>query len=251
MQSQKRKKAGKILLIIIAAVLLFSAAFFGFLLSKTDPAEQTVQAYQNTYSKTRITVAEDGGVEILPADRTENRPGIIFYVGALIEPEAYIPLLARLAEQGYPCFISDFAGSMAPMEPAAAEEIMRAHPEIGSWYLAGHSLGGVTASGFVDDHRDLAKGLILIASYTNRDLSGTDLSVISVYGDTDGVLNMEQVVERRSWYPADYEEHVIPGANHAQFGDYGKQDGDLEANITAGEQQAQTAEILLDWLSRH
>ncbi len=112
-------------------------------------------------------------------------------------------------------------------------------------------MGGLTASGYADDHRDTVDGLILIAAYTNRDMKDSDLPVLAVFGDTDGVMNKDLYDKRLAWNPADFEEHIIPGANHAQYGDYGKQPRDNDAKISAEEQQSQTAEIILDWLIRH
>ena len=140
---------------------------------------------------------------------------------------------------------------MAALEPKAADDIIAAHPEIKSWILAGHSMGGLTASGYADDHRDTVDGLILVAAYANRDMSDANLPVLAVFGDTDGVMNKGLYEKRKAWNPADFEEHIIPGANHAQYGDYGEQPRDNEAEISAEEQQSQTAETILDWLSRH
>ena len=140
---------------------------------------------------------------------------------------------------------------MAALEPKAADDIIAAHPEIKSWILAGHSMGGLTASGYADDHRDTVDGLILVAAYANRDMSDADLPVLAVFGDTDGVMNKKLYDKRLAWNPADFEEHIIPGANHAQYGDYGKQPRDNDAYISAEEQQTKTAEIILDWLNRH
>ena len=131
-----------------------------------------------------------------------------------------------------------------------AETIITEHPEIKTWYVAGHSMGGLTASGFAADHLDEVDGLILIAAYTNRDLTETAIPVLSIYGDADGVLNKELYDKRLSWYPENFEEHIIPGANHAQYGDYGEQPRDNDATISAEEQRAQTAAIMLDWLGR-
>ena len=133
----------------------------------------------------------------------------------------------------------------------SADDIISLHPEIKSWILAGHSMGGLTASGYADDHRDMFDGLILVAAYANRDMSDADLQVLAVFGDADGVMNKNLYDKRLAWNPADFEEHIIPGANHAQYGDYGKQPRDNDATISAEEQQAQTAAIILDWLNRH
>ena len=245
----KRKTVRRIIRIVLAVILVLSAVIVGMCLFNERPAVQTAAAYQSAYD-TVINIADDGSVEILPQNG-DAETGLIFYVGAQITPDAYIPLLARIAEQGYACFIPNLAFNMAALEPKAADDIIAAHPEIKSWVLAGHSMGGLTASGYVDDHRDAVDGLILIAAYTNRDMSDADLPVLAVFGDTDGVMNKSLYDKRLAWNPADFEEHIIPGANHAQYGDYGKQPRDNDAKISAEEQQAQTAEIILGWLDRH
>ena len=245
----KRKTIRRIILIVLSAVLVLSAVIVGMCLFNERPAVQAVAAYQNAYGDTIINIADDGGVEIL-SQRGNAETGLIFYVGAQIKPDAYIPLLARIAEQGYACYIPNLSFNMAALEPKAADDLISAHPEIKSWILAGHSMGGLTASGYVDDHRDTVDGLILVAAYANRDMSDANLPVLAVFGDTDGVMNKGLYEKRKAWNPADFEEHIIAGANHAGFGDYGKQPRDNDATIPAEEQQTKTAEIILDWLNR-
>ena len=48
-----------------------------------------------------------------------------------------------------------------------------------------------------------------------------------------------------------YTENVveIQGGNHAQFGNYGPQKGDLPAEISAQEQQAQTVAAIEDFIA--
>ena len=246
----KRKTVRRIILIVLAAVLVLSAVIVGMCLFNERPAIQTVATYQSTYGNTIISVADDGGVEIFPQS-VDADTGLIFYVGAQITPDGYIPLLARIAEQGYACFVPNLSFNMAALEPKAADSIIAVHPAIKSWILAGHSMGGLTASGYADDHQDTVDGLILIAAYANRDMSDADLPVLAVFGDTDGVMNKDLYDKRLAWNPTDFEEHIILGANHAQYGDYGKQPRDNDAKISAEEQQSQTAEIILDWLNRH
>ena len=250
-QVKSRRTVRKIIFGIIAVIILLSAVIVGMCLFNERPAVQSMAVYQDAYSDVRINTADDGGVEILPQSGEAPKTGIIFYVGAQIRPDAYTPFLARVAEQGYACFIPDLSFNMAALEPNAAEEIILAHPEIENWYLAGHSMGGLTASGFADDHRDEVDGLILVAAYTNRDLSDADLPTLAMFGDTDGVMNKGRYERGKALLPTDFEEHIIPGANHAQFGDYGKQPRDNGATISAEEQQTKTAEIILDWLNRH
>ncbi len=249
-KSAKRKAVRRTVLIIVAAMVLLSAVIVGMCLFNERPAVHTITEYQSTYCDTAINIAGDSGVEILPRNEVADT-GLIFYVGAQITPDAYIPLLARIAEQGYTCFIPNLSFNMAALEPKAADEIISAHPEIRSWILAGHSMGGLTAAGYADDHRDTVDGLIILAAYTGRDMSDAVLPVLSVFGDADGVINMSHYEERKAWLPAGFEEHILPGANHAQYGDYGKQPRDYDAGISAEEQKTQTAAIILDWLERH
>ena len=71
------------------------------------------------------------------------------------------------------------------------------------------------------------------------------MSYLSVYGTEDTVLNADAYEQGKAHWPADATEVVIQGGNHAQFGDYGRQQGDGEATLPAEEQQRQTAEAIL------
>lgn len=243
----KGKIVRNIVLIFLAIIVLFSAVIVGWSLFVSRSAVQTVATYQQNYSNAVINMKDDGSVEILPKNSTANT-GIIFYVGAQITPDAYIPLLSRLSEQGYSCFIPKIDFNMALIESKIAETIINEHPEISSWYMAGHSLGGLTAANFAADSSDKIDGVIMIAAYAGCDMSESKLPMLSVYGEEDGVLNKEMYEKRKEWNPADFEEHIITGANHAQYGDYGKQPRDNDASISAESQQKQTADIILKWL---
>ena len=251
-----KKKKGKIvlriLLIVLAVIIVGIGIAVASVMLTKRPAAKTAAEYAEAYRNADIAVTDNGSVEIRPAEGVEDRKtGIIFYVGAEIEPEAYIPLLAPLSEQGYSCFIPKMPGNVATFKAGEAGKIIDANGAIGTWYLAGHSLGGFTAAGYAKDHTDKIKGIIFVAAYTGTDLSDTDLKVFSVYGDTDTVLNRGRYDAALSWYPASFEEHVIAGGNHAQFGDYGVQPRDNEASISAEEQRNLTYEWISGWLEAH
>lgn len=59
------------------------------------------------------------------------------------------------------------------------------------------------------------------------------------------MLNPEKVKEAEQYLPAGSEICVIQGGNHAQFGNYGTQDGDGIAAVSAEDQQKQTIELML------
>ncbi len=251
-KTKRQKTVRRVILIAVAVILIALLAVVGSVFLVSRHAVKTPEEYAALYPSAVITVAKDGSVEIRPGDGVEERKtGIIFYVGAQIDPEAYVPLLAPLAEEGYYCNIPKMACNVASLNANAADGIIEANPGIGTWYLSGHSLGGFTAAGYAKKNPDKIDGLIFVAAYASGDLSDTDLAILSVYGDADGVLNQPRYQKALDWMPSDFEEHILAGGNHAQFGDYGEQPRDNEGKITAEEQRAQTVAFVTDWLEAH
>lgn len=75
-------------------------------------------------------------------------------------------------------------------------------------------------------------------------LSIRNIPVLSVYGTNDGVLDMTSYKLFKYAIKKNLTEVVIDGGNHAQFGDYGKQRGDNDADISAQEQVAISADAV-------
>lgn len=190
-----------------------------------------------------VTVTElaDGSVAFVPAD---IRCGLVFYPGGKVEPDAYAPLLMACAERGILCINLQPTLNLAILDMDAADGVIAQFPQVDTWYLGGHSLGGVVAADYLARHQDEFEGVVLLAAYPAIDLSGTSEHVLQVVGSNDGVLDRDRYEEARELLPEDSEELVIEGGNHAQFGDYGPQDGDGEAAVTAREQQEVTAEAI-------
>lgn len=74
----------------------------------------------------------------------------------------------------------------------------------GSRQESGHSLGDSMAASYLADNTNDYEGLILLGSYSTADLSGTDLSALSVYGSEDKVLNREKYNENKSNLPDNF-----------------------------------------------
>jgi pimeloyl-ACP methyl ester carboxylesterase len=126
--------------------------------------------------------------------------------------------------------------NLAVFDINAADGIQERYPEIDKWYIGGHSLGGSMAGAYLEENHASFKGLVLLGSYTTTDFSRTDLSVLSIYGSEDRVLNKEKYDECRVNLPDDFTEVIIDGGCHAYFGMYGKQDGDGTPKISNEEQ---------------
>ena len=81
----------------------------------------------------------------------------------------------------------------------------------------------------------------LLAAYPEKqiDLSERELAVATIYGDRDGLATVQEIEASFSRLPAHARTILIAGGNHAQFGWYGPQAGDLAARISRHEQQDQ------------
>lgn len=176
--------------------------------------------------------------------------GLIFYPGGKVEASAYVPLLRANAQRGILCALVQMPGNLAVLDGNAAEGLQQNYPEISSWYMAGHSLGGAMAASYAAAHAEDFAGLILLAAYSTKDLTETSLRVLSIYGSEDRILNKGTYHENWENLPADTTEVVIEGGCHAQFGSYGSQDGDGVPTISGEEQIHQTVEAIVTFVEQ-
>ena len=219
---------------VLLAMLLLAAGFFWYVSDyyrAEDAALDVLASGENIEVRGSLTI-------LSPSYPTDT--AIIFYPGAKVEGAAYLPLLDQLRQTGVTCILVEMPFHMAIFDPDAALDVIPQFPEIRHWYIAGHSMGGAMASQFASSHPDQADGLILLGAYLYGDYPPSD--TLTIYG------SLNQSVEDK----IDYKENVveIEGGNHAQFGNYGPQKGDLPATISAEEQQAQTVEAISNFIAR-
>jgi dienelactone hydrolase len=179
------------------------------------------------------------------------RAALILYPGGHVDYRAYAPLARTVAEQGYQVFVPRMPLSLAVLSPAKADEIIAAHPDITSWTVGGHSLGGAMAANFAKSRSSVVQGLVLLASYpaSSDDLSQSPLQVLSIYAAQDGLATLDQIEASRTMLPPETTWIEIRGGNHAQFGWYGVQTGDNPAEISRAEQQAQVVRAITAFLA--
>lgn len=236
----------KIILIVIAAVLL--AVVIGCGIYVSDYYHADSGAAGAMVSDETVTVEQtENFVAFSPA---EPVGGFVFYPGGKVEYTAYAPLMRALAQRDILCVVVRMPFNLAVLDINAAEGIPEQFPEVETWYIGGHSLGGSMAASYAADNADAFDGLALLAAYSTSDLTDSGLEIISVYGNQDGVLDMEKYEKYRKNLPETAVETVIEGGNHAQFGSYGTQSGDGEAAISAEEQIKITADLLAEQIDQ-
>lgn len=235
--NKKLKKRNKV--IIFSVIIIFFSVVCIWYVNDYYHAEDYVDTYLQ--SSDTVTVTTKDNIVFLDGSGTEY--AMIFYPGAKVEYTAYVPLFYALAEQGIDCFVVKMPGNLAILGMNKAADIMEEY-SYENWYVSGHSLGGAMAANFAADNAEKLDGLVLLAAYATKDVP-ENLSVLSVYGSEDKVLNAENLEGGRAYMPTDYTELCIAGGNHAWFAYYGDQDGDGTAAITREEQQKQTVEAVI------
>ncbi len=214
-----------------------------------QPGDTAAAALEDTDS-VQVTETE----EYILFDGAGTEDALVFYPGARVEAAAYSPLMMRLAENGTDCFLCKMKYNFAMLDADAAEGVrdVAGNNSYRHWYLGGHSLGGVTAAGLVTqgetaDETSDWDGIVLLAAYPNAPIT---VPAILIYGTNDGIVEPEEygrIVEDGLW-PEDFTEVRLEGGNHAQFGDYGEQNGDNKAEMSFDEQLDQTADAITEWI---
>lgn len=182
--------------------------------------------------------------------------GFIFYPGGKVGLNAYGELLTRVASQGFFCVVSGMPVNLAVLNPNAADKYIKKYqekfPNIETWYIGGHSLGGTIACKHAINRPGVYKGVVFLAAHPDKDddMNNTDLKALSIYGSIDGVLNRKRHKENYGNFPKDLHEIVIEGGNHGNFGTYGFQNGDRTSLVDRIHQIDITAKAIVEFMSK-
>ena len=212
-----------------------------------------------------VTLTENRDyIAIEPTDGTYASTGLMFYIGGLVDPHAYVNWASEFAVEGdgHKVVIVKMPANLAVLAANKGKGLTEEFEEIERWVVGGHSLGGAMACTLVDDNRSLFEGLVLMAAYpaSSVDLSDWSGTVLSISASNDGYTTEDEIENSKAQLPTEmvvnsindiiettenrslfYE---IEGGIHSYFGDYGLQEGDGTPTITQEEQQT----IIVDWL---
>lgn len=217
-----------IILSIITIFLIYSLNYY-----KADETAKEILKKENIKIEKNI-------ITLYP--ETNSNTGIIFYPGAKVEYISYIPLLNKLTEQGYVCFLPKMPLNFAFFDYNVADNIIDNNPNIKNWYVSGHSLGGAMASYYTSKNLNKVNGVILVGAYVYGDIP-LDKTLV-LYGSNDLILNKEKLKSTDN-------EILIKGGNHSMFGNYGHQKNDGKGTITTEEQQEITVNFINEFINKN
>ncbi len=223
------KKRWKVAIVLLSVLVVGVVAFFIYLSDYRTLDEEYYKIFDEVDVHTHESWVH------FEADSEE---GIVFYPGGKVEYLAYAPFCQKLQDEGINVFLVDVPFNFAIFSINKADELIENYEDISKWYVGGHSLGGVTASMYAAENKTKIDGLILTGVYLAMDYDLED--TLTINGSND--LRVGDAVNYVT------NAYVIEGGNHAQFGNYGPNDGDGVATITADEQQNEAVKIIVDFL---
>ena len=232
-----RKRTGRTIFLALGVVLaLLAVVFFAYVNDYRHADEAARSLLQNS-----TNLRQEGNLTILTPDAANNSgTGLIFYPGGKVEDTAYLPLLERIRAGGLTVVLVKMPFQLAVFDIHAADRVYGAVPSVSRWYLGGHSLGGAMASSYVAENEDQLAGLILLGAYPVNDSS---ISMLCIFGSEDIMLDRTKLTDVAN-------QLELAGGNHAQFGNYGVQEGDGVPSITREDQQRQATEAMLAFLKQ-
>ena len=155
------------------------------------------------------------------AKETDSSIGVIVYGGGKVDPLSY----AYLSELQANVFWLRFPFNLAVFGIQQGQQVIDQYSEIDTWIVVGHSLGGAMGSVFAQNNPAI-QGIVYLASYP---INPSDQPSLALFATNDGLLDYQEYLDR--FLPQQVV--LIEGGNHAGFGEYGPQAGDLTATISS------------------
>jgi hypothetical protein len=235
---------------VVLALLMALAlvGVVGFLLW-ARPLPLLPEATAALASTPNVTFSEgdDGTLTYTPVGTTPE-VGLVLYPGGKVPPAAYAPAAQAIAEEGYLVAIVSVPLNLAIFGIDAAAAVIADHPDVSTWAVGGHSLGGAMAAQFIDGHPGTVDGLVLWAAYSASDLTDDGIRSVSSYGTLDmgaSTFTSPDVLARLG---PDVEVDPIEGGNHEQMGWYTGQPNDPAATISRSDQQGRIVDATTRFL---
>ncbi|MFF2053569.1 alpha/beta hydrolase [Leifsonia sp. NPDC058194] len=216
----------------VAAVLVLVVV--GFLGWANTPMMGERPAAIAAWTDPAVQIHDAGDAVVMAPTGEASGEGLVFIPGARVDPYAYLyKLSGAVAETGLTVVITKPTLNLAFFDTRPLSTFTSLAPAVTDWAVGGHSLGGVRACQLADDKS--VSRLILFGSYCANDLSTTDLAVLSIGGERDGLSTPAKIAGAAHLLPSDATFVEVPGMTHAQFGDYGLQPGDGTSTISDDE----------------
>jgi hypothetical protein len=237
--------------VILTILLALTVVLVGFVVWAETPPSPMPEVYDALKSDTSVTVSIGHWLVFTPVSSNAST-GFIIYPGGRVDFRSYAPAAHAIAAEGYLVIIPQMPLNLAVFGVGIANDVIGHYPDIGSWAIGGHSLGGTMAAQFAFENPSKIRGLVLWAAYpaSGTILSKSNLLVTTIHGSNDGLASTAQIDDSLKLLPSSTLRVEIAGGNHAQFGWYGDQAGDNAATISRVTQQNLTVTATVQLLQK-
>lgn len=240
------RQGTRLLAWVIATAVVVVAVGVGYF---GTPLHGTAASITSVETDTGVTVSQTHGTYRIDPTDADPVAGLVFYPGGRVHPDAYLASLAPLAAEGnVAVVVPKMPLNLAVLDRGAAKRFV-SESDTDAWYVGGHSLGGVMACRYAGNNPERVAGVMLFASYCDRDISATGLAVLAITGTADTVLDRDAVESTRGNLPAGATVRGL-AVNHSQFGGYRGQPGDSPSGIGYGRAHDRLTEVVLSWIQR-
>lgn len=168
-------------------------------------------------SDPQVTVNTENFIVFRPADSTP-KTGLIFYPGGEVDERGYAEPLRAIADAGYLVVLVPMPLQLAVFDPDRATEVINAFPEIGTWAIGGHSLGGSMAARYAHHHPDKVAGLMMWDAFAADDMNASTLKVTLIHRSTEDKQPPPDYTDKLPLLPPQTEYVPLEGGTHLNFG---------------------------------
>ena len=207
---------------ILLAPVVVSALGFGWW--RYDHADRehavTPEALAALESDAEVTVSREGDWTVFRPANSSPTTGLIFYPGGECDERGYAQTLRDIAAEGYLTILVPMPFQLAVFAPDRATGVIEAHPEIQTWVIGGHSLGGTMAARYTHHHPENIAGLLMWDAYPADDMSSDGVTTRLVHRSADGTSTPPDYVPHLPKFPPQTEFVPLKGGSHLNFGNF-------------------------------
>ena len=246
-QSAKPEKRahGKLILISIVVVLLLLLSAFKIYVDNNYKPLHSIGAYQDM-TAFEIEISDNAlAIQNPQAIAQKNAVGFIIYGDERVERECYLPLMIALAENGYCAYLPTTFGNLPILNQEGAEYVIRTYRSVHTWYIIAQGKACPSAARYARSNASKINGLIYLGGVSNHtDLSDLNLSLLSVIGSNDSILDKSSSEKAKPNDPVGSKYITIPDGNHSGILDTVLMRGDTPSTLSNEEQINQTVQAI-------
>ena len=211
----------KLLAKILGGLVLITVAWLGyFFYDHADREHRATEAAIAAMASTdAVTISADKWIVFRPVGKNPTK-GLIFYPGGECDERGYAEPLRDIAAAGYLVVMVPMPFQLAVLQPDKGSDVFADFPEIETWAIAGHSLGGSMASWFAVNHPDEISGLMMWDAYPTSDMSAATIPVSMIHRADQAGNTPPEYADHLGKLPENTQFFPLKGGQHLYFGDF-------------------------------